>query len=96
MKYKEKGGVYVGRYNVMTLLVNNRRNNAVKLQEQLTASGCIIKTRLGLHGVGDVCSEEGLIILELVGSSDEIADLEANLNRLEGIKAKNIELSSDW
>lgn len=86
----------MGEYNVMTLLVNNRRNNAIKLQELLTASGCIIKTRLGLHGVGDICSDEGLIILELVGSTEEISDLECKLNEIDGVKAKNIELTSNW
>ncbi len=83
-------------YNVMTLLVNNRIKNAPKLQEVLTDSGCIIKMRLGLHEAGDVCSNEGLIILQLTGSKEEIADLEAKLNGLEGIKAKNNEICSDW
>ena len=83
-------------YNVMTLLVNNRRKNAPKLQELLTASGCIIKARLGLHEAGDECSEEGLIILQLTGSADEINTLACELNTLDGVKAKNIELCSDW
>ncbi len=84
-------------YNVMTLLVNNRRENAPRLQEVLTDSGCIIKVRLGLHEAdGDSCSNEGLIILQLTGSKEEIKELETRLNQLEGIKAKNIELCSDW
>lgn len=83
-------------YNVMTLLVNNRRQNVPRLQEVLTESGCIIKARLGLHEAGDVCSENGLIILHLTGSKEEIANLEECLNKLEGIKAKNIELCPEW
>ena len=83
-------------YNVMTLLVNNRRQNAPKLQEVLTESGCIIKVRLGLHEAGDFCSNEGLIILQLTGSKEEIVALETKLNELEGIKAKNNELCPDW
>lgn len=83
-------------YNVMTLLVNNRRQNATKLQEVLTHSGCIIKVRLGLHEAGDVCSDEGLIVLQLAGSKEEITELEKNLNKLDGIKAKNNELCADW
>jgi hypothetical protein len=90
------GGFIMVCFNVMTLLVNNRRKNAPKLQELLTASGCIIKTRLGLHEAGDQCSDEGLIILQLAGSAEEIATLECELNTLEGVKAKNIELCSDW
>lgn len=83
-------------YNVMTLLVNNRRENAPRLQEVLTDSGCIIKMRLGLHEAGDFCSNEGLIILQLTGGKEEIAALEARLNQLEGIKAKSNELCPDW
>ena len=83
-------------YNVMTLLVNNRRKNAPKLQEVLTASGCIIKARLGLHEAVNTCSDEGLIILQLVGSSEEIATLECELNSLDGVKAKNTVICSDW
>lgn len=79
-------------YNVMTLLVDNRRENAPKLQEVLTKSGCIIKTRLGLHETGISCSEEGLIILQLEGSKEDIIELERELNTLDGIKAKNVEL----
>lgn len=83
-------------YNVMTLLVNNRRKNVPRLQEVLTESGCIIKARLGLHEAGDVCSNDGLIILQLDGSRKEIAELEESLNKLEGIKAKNTELIPAW
>ncbi len=79
-------------YNVMTLLVNNRRKNASKLQELLTQSGCMIKARLGLHETGDLCSDEGLIILQLAGNKEDIANLEDELNTLDGVIAKNVEL----
>jgi hypothetical protein len=81
-------------YNVMTLLVNNRSKNSSALQTILTDSGCIINTRLGLHEAGNVCSEEGLIILQLTGSDDDIQKLEKNLNKIDGITAKNSKLSS--
>ena len=83
-------------HNIMTVLVNNRRSNSSKLQALLTSSGCIIQTRLGLHEAKESCSEEGLIILQLVGSKDEVATLECELNSLEGIKAKNLEICGDW
>lgn len=83
-------------YNIMTLVVNNRAKNAPKLQEELTKSGCIIKIRLGLHDAGDVCSNDGLIILQLVGEKEEIIELEKKLNSLEGIVAKNNEICSNW
>ena len=83
-------------YNVMTILISNRRKNATELQKVLTKSGCIIKTRLGLHEAGELCSEEGLIILQLIGSSENITLLERELNALDGVKAMNTELCSDW
>ena len=83
-------------HNIMTILVNNRRSNASNLQNLLTSSGCIIQTRLGLHEAKEACSEEGLIILQLVGSKEDIAILECELNGLDGIKAKNLEICGDW
>lgn len=85
----------MGCYNVMSILTSKRMQIAPTLQEILTESGCIIKTRLGLHDVGDSCSNEGLIILQLVGSDEEIQLLEDTLNKLEGVKAKNNKLTCD-
>ena len=82
-------------YNVMTLLVNNRSKNSTTLQSVLTDSGCIINTRLGLHEAGNVCSEEGLIILQLTGSDTDIQNLEKNLNKIDGVVAKNSKLCSE-
>ncbi len=83
-------------YNVMSVLTNKRVQNVNEMQRVLTESGCIIKTRLGIHDAGeDFCSNEGLIILHLVGSDYEIASLEQDLNKIPGIKAKNSQLCSD-
>ncbi|HOJ77992.1 MAG TPA: hypothetical protein PLZ08_04535 [Bacillota bacterium] len=81
-------------YYIMTALVNHRSKNASKMQEILTKSGCIIKMRLGLHEAENVCSEEGLIILQLTGDKEAILKLEAELNTIDGVKAKLIELCS--
>lgn len=82
--------------NVMSVLTSSRVQNVSGMQKILTESGCIIKTRLGIHDAGeDFCSNEGLIILHLVGSDAEIAQLEYDLNQIPGIKAKNSRLCSD-
>lgn len=83
-------------YNVMTMILNNRIKNAVKLQDVLTESGCMIRARIGLHEAGDACTNEGLIILQLTGSNEEIKGLEEKLNSVEGVKAKNVQLCSEW
>ena len=83
-------------YNVMSVLTNKRVQNVNDMQRVLTESGCIIRTRLGIHDAGDdFCSNEGLIILDLVGSEEEITQLEKKLNEIPGIKAKSSRLCSD-
>ena len=83
-------------YNVMSVLTNKRVQNVNEMQRVLTQSGCIIKTRLGIHDAGeDFCSNEGLIILHLIGSEAEIDLLEQKLNEIPGITAKNRKLCSD-
>lgn len=83
-------------YNIMSLILNNRVRNAAKLQDVLTESGCMIKMRLGLHEADDDCENEGLIILKLDGTDEEIAALETKLNSVDGVKAKNMQVCSDW
>ena len=47
--------------NVLLILVDHRKDAAVNVQKTLTAWGCLIKTRLGLHeGVQKDCSEHRL------------------------------------
>lgn len=83
-------------YNIMAVVLNNRVQNAVKFQDVLTESGCIIKTRLGLHDAGDACTNEGLIILQLAGSGEEIGELKDKINAIEGAKAELIKICPDW
>ena len=83
--------------NIMLIMVGSRRDTAVKVQELLTEYGCSIKTRLGLHTASDsVCSEDGLIVLELVGDTNAHDELFKKLNtlkclsvRLERMKIEN-------
>lgn len=79
----------------MAIVVNHRSKNAAKLQEILTQHGCTIRMRLGLHEAGDVCSEEGLVILQLCGEAEEIRALETELNQVEGVRAKSMSISAE-
>lgn len=79
---------------VAAVLVSHRREIAVKVQQVLTEKGCIIKTRLGIHdGVMDKCSEVGLILLELAGTGEENEGLMNELNAIQDVNAKLINLS---
>jgi len=75
--------------SVLVILVDKRKEEAVKVQQILTFWGCLIKTRLGIHdGVLDDCSNHGLIICELVGADGKKKEMTRKLNLLKGVKAK--------
>jgi len=79
---------------VMAIMVSNRKEEAEKVQKLLTGWGCLIKMRMGLHDqVLDNCSDEGLIILELVGEKEKHEELTRKLNLLKGVQAKMMTLS---
>lgn len=77
---------------IMAIRMANRRENADALQKVLTQSGCNIRTRLGLHDAGDVCSNEGLIILQLIGTEEELAHLGELLKTISGLKYNVMEI----
>ncbi len=78
---------------LLIVSIDNRRNEAVKVQKILTDFGCMIKTRLGIHdGVLDKCSNTGLLILELVGAKTDIRDLERKLKSIRSVRVKLVTL----
>jgi len=93
---KIEGGRWKMReYNIMAVLINHRSKKAPTVQEVLTKHGYCIKMRLGLHDAGDFCSEEGLVLLQLVGDKSDIKALEDELNDIEGVKAKTMSITAD-
>ena len=81
------------RYNLMGIVIDNRRDFAPLVQEILTHYGCIIKMRIGLHeGVEEECSNEGFIILNLNNDDDKIRRLVNELKNIEGVRVKNVEI----
>jgi len=60
---------------IMGILLDNRVEEAVKFQEILTEYGCHIRTRIGLHNIGEYkCINNGIILLEVVSNINEIYD----------------------
>lgn len=81
-------------YFFIGVRMDNRVGNALRFQEVLTKNGCKLKARLGLHETSDdSCSNDGLIVLQPCGSKDEVESLVNDLNGLEGITAKLIDLN---
>ena len=64
--------------NMTTIIgipLENRHDDSQKLQEILTKYGCSIKTRLGLHDMGDYkCLNYGVVLIEVVNNINEIYD----------------------
>ena len=78
---------------ILLILIGKRQESAVNVQKVLTAWGCIIKTRLGIHdGVLDNCSEEGLLILELHGKEEDKQELARKVAVVPGVKSELVEL----
>jgi hypothetical protein len=79
---------------LLIILVGKRKDTAVKVQQILTAWGCIIKTRLGIHdGILDKCSDEGLLILELYGTEEQKKELARKVEVLPGVSSQMVNLS---
>lgn len=82
--------------NIMLVLVGKRRESAAQVQKLLTDYGCYIKTRLGLHDASEsVCSEDGLIILELVGDKAKQQELFSALKKVPCLNVKLETLAID-
>lgn len=79
---------------ILGIQVKDRQNDAAQLQQVLTNYGCFIKTRLGLHEMSsDNCSSKGLIILELMGSSEDMQKVEDKVKALKGIEVQKMVFS---
>ena len=55
---------------IIGISVKNRLDDAQKLQEILTRYGCAIKTRIGLHDMGEFAC--GIVLLEVVDKVHEL------------------------
>lgn len=78
---------------VLVILIGSRKESAVNVQKVLTAWGCLIKTRLGIHdGVLDKCSDQGLLMLELVGEQEQMNELARKVGVIKGVSSKLVEL----
>ncbi len=79
--------------SIILIYLNHRTEAAVQMQKILSAWGCLIKIRLGIHdGVLDDCTETGLIFLEVVGEKEKLEELTRKLNLIKGVDAKFIEM----
>lgn len=79
-------------FYIMIVKVNHRVQKVQEMQEIFTKHGDIIEVRLGLHESDDVSNNHGLIILQLAGDEKELKNFEKELNEIEGINARLVEI----
>lgn len=78
---------------VLIILIGKRKESAIEVQKVLTAWGCLIKTRLGIHdGILENCSDQGLLLLELYGSNEQKLELARKIDLIQGVSSKLVEL----
>lgn len=78
---------------IMAVVLENRVETATRVQEVLTRFGCNIRTRLGVHqATPDICSNQGLILLQLFGDDPLVRQLEEQLQTIPTVKVKYMEL----
>ncbi|MCD8481006.1 MAG: hypothetical protein LRZ88_12910 [Candidatus Cloacimonetes bacterium] len=80
-------------YKVVLIKIDHRATEATRVQGILTEYGCNIKVRLGLHEVSkEFCANDGLVVLEVEGEANLIAQMLEKLNAIEYVKAQLIEM----
>ncbi|HEX2959054.1 MAG TPA: hypothetical protein VHO70_19620 [Chitinispirillaceae bacterium] len=71
---------------IVGIHITDRLQNVPAFQTLLSEYGCCIKTRLGLHDVSDnYCSQNGLVLIELVGDDAKRDEFVISLRKINGI-----------
>lgn len=82
-------------YWIAGVHIMDRIRHVGEVQKLLTEYGCHIKTRLGLHETDEnICSPNGLLLLELVGDEKKCQELIQKLGAVEGVQIQTIRFSS--
>jgi hypothetical protein len=76
----------------MAIRIDRRSDEAADVQKMLTRHGCIISLRIGLHEIGNVCAEDGLVLLNVCGKEKEVAALKKDLRAIKGVHVKSMEV----
>jgi hypothetical protein len=77
---------------IVGVKLSQRNSNAADFQKVLTEHGCIIKTRLGLHPISEgTCAPSGVILLEVIGEDQEIANLVNEIKTISDTEVQKME-----
>ncbi|MDR3182961.1 MAG: hypothetical protein LBT89_08620 [Planctomycetaceae bacterium] len=77
---------------ILGVNVTSFAKNSGEVQSVFREYGCSIRTRIGLHEANEnICSPNGLILLEFVGGTKLADEITAKLTALPGIEVKRME-----
>jgi hypothetical protein len=78
-------------HRIVGIHVTDRAMAAGRVQETLSKYSANIRTRLGLHDVHDgVASPDALILVEAIGTHQQIDALSDELRKLKGIQVQSM------
>ena len=76
---------------ILGVHITDRIHKVNDVQQLLTEYGCNIRTRLGLHEASEnICSPNGLILLEMIGDDARSQELGAKLGAIPGVEVKSM------
>ncbi len=79
------------KHYVLGVHITDRVKRAGSVQDAFTQHGDVIRTRLGLHETSsNVCSPNGLIILEIVDDDAACDALAKDLTAIEGVEVQKM------
>ncbi|MGM9993828.1 MAG: hypothetical protein ACI37R_03755 [Candidatus Avigastranaerophilus sp.] len=74
---------------IIGIKLNDKGNNAIELQRILTDFGCDIKLRIGINNASFLCSDTGIILLQVENRESAIR-LENSLINISGIELERM------
>lgn len=81
-------------YYIFGIRINHRHTNATKLQEVLTAFGCNIRLRVGVHEADETyCADDGVIVLQVCGDQTVVDEMTKALTAVDGVSVKVMDLN---
>jgi len=73
-------------HKILAVHITDRMKDAVSVQKVFTEFGCNIKTRVGLHDVGEqFCGPSGLVVIEWYGDRAEAERFQTALKAVDGV-----------
>ncbi len=74
---------------ILGIKLQDKEDNAVKLQQILTDFNCIIKMRIGINNSSFFCSSNGIILLQ-IESNENAINIEKSILEISGVELQRM------